>query len=344
MDASGTMHVLVEVEIGAGERGLAHKRSTDRGVTWSDPVRIAPSVPARPQDFGSITVGADGTIHATYISVLAASDGYTHIFNVRSTDGGRTWSNEERVDRFPVGGCCECCNQVVSITPRGEIVVAFRSNIANRRDIHITRSADGGRTFSEPVLIQSEPWYIEGCPGTGPSIAIDTANTLHLVWRDARDAESPGSLYYAQLSDGSTATPPNVHVNPPLGTDGEYPIVATDAGGERVGIAWFANDGVYQSVRNAGGVDRTQLSPQGLVNPGVHIAWQRNGFITLWQEDRSGAADLVMMRTDVTSHVNDDPRDVFDQHNEHRFMYVDLLGRIYDAPPLARWWMRVPRP
>ncbi|MCU0341692.1 MAG: glycoside hydrolase, partial [Spirosomaceae bacterium] len=33
MDASGTMHVLVEVEIGAGERGLAHKRSTDRGVT-----------------------------------------------------------------------------------------------------------------------------------------------------------------------------------------------------------------------------------------------------------------------------------------------------------------------
>jgi hypothetical protein len=222
----------------------------------------------------------------------------------------------------------------VIITSRGEVVVAFR---LNRRDVHVTRSNDGGRTFAPAVLIQAEPWYIEGCPGTGPSIVCDSTNTLHITWRDARDPASPGSLFYAQLPDGSTQTPPNMFINPPLGTDGEYPVVATDRTGASVGIVWFANDGVWQLLRNGAEMKRTALSTRALENPGVHIVWHGTGFLVIWQDVIDGVADLRMVRTDLETSVRDD----HDADTSTPWMYVDLLGRMFTHPPYAGWWMRV---
>ncbi|HLP29375.1 MAG TPA: sialidase family protein [Candidatus Didemnitutus sp.] len=326
MDKNNTMHVVMEQPIHNNERALHHQSSTDLGVTWSMPVRISAEPPARPQDFASIAVDENGSIYVSYISVLPSnSDGYTHIFLSRSDDGGLTWSRETRVDSFPVGGCCECCNQNIIIDANGNVVIAFRSNIMNRRDVHLTRSSDGGRTFSTPQLIQSEPWMIDGCPGTGPSVAADTTGTLHVSWRDTRDSRYAGSCYYATVPPNSTATPINVLLNPPLGTDGEYPIVATDPSGMTVAMVYHSYDGVYFTEREML-PGRTTLSTQALANPCVSVVWHGSGFLSIWQEQRGSLSDIVSYRTDVVSSVADSkesgsvPCDAM--------LYFDLRGRI----------------
>ena len=273
MDGNGVMHVLVEKMIVGGGNALHHQSSTDLGATWSMPVRISAEPPARPQDFATIAIDKQNNLYVSFISVLATMpDSYTHIFLVRSTDGGLTWSKEERVDRFTLGGCCECCNQNVIIANNGDVVVAFRSNIANRRDVHIARSTNNGVTFSTPVLIQSESWMIGGCPGTGPSIACDSRSTLHITWRDARNASSPGSCFYAALPSGSMNTPMNMLINSPIGADGEYPIVATSTSGDSVGIVWHGTNGVFFAQRSMLPMP-TMLSSQDLMNPCVSVVW-----------------------------------------------------------------------
>lgn len=304
MDAQNTMHILFERSIGGSERGLFHQTSSNNGATWTTPVRVSAKPPARPQDFASIALAPDGrTIYVSFISLLAeGSDGYTHIFVVRSTNGGATWSEEKRVDSFPVGGCCECCNQNILVMPSGEVVVAFRSNINNRRDIHVTRSNDGGSTFTTPLLVQAEPWFINGCPGTGPSITCDSTSTLHVTWRDARNTNFPTSCYYARIPVGTTNTPENVLVNPPLGTDGEYPIVASNPEGSSVGIAWYSSEGVFYTDKSIL-PKSTMLSNQAIENPGVHIVWHGTGYLVVWQEKRGHVADLMSVRTVLTTSV-----------------------------------------
>jgi len=327
LDKNNIMHVVFDLSIGNNERALHHRSSSDMGATWSMPVRISAEPPARPQDFATIAVDDEGAIYISYISVLAdASDEYTHIFLVRSTDGGKAWSREKRVDAFPVGGCCECCIQNIIVDAKGDVVIAFRSNIMNRRDIHIVRSSDRGQTLSAPQLIQSEPWFINGCPGTGPSIRSDSTGTLHITWRDTRDAAFAGSCYYASVPPNSTATPVNVLINPPIGTDGEYPIVATEPSGTSVAMVYHSFDGVYYTERDMLPSRRT-LSTQGLSNPCVSVVWHGNGFLSVWQEQRESGADIVSYRTDVVSAVEDSAESHEPMQCES-ILYFDLQGRI----------------
>ena len=325
MDGRGVMHVLVEKMITGAGNALHHQSSTDLGETWSTPVRISAEPPARPQDFASIAIDKQNNLYVSFISVLATMpDSYTHIFLVRSTDGGLTWSKEERVDRFTLGGCCECCNQNLTIADNGDVVVAFRSNIANRRDVHIARSTNNGVTFSTPLLIQSETWMIGGCPGTGPSIKCDSRGTLHITWRDARNESSPGSCFYAALPSGSMNTPMNMLINSPIGTDGEYPIVATSTSGDSVGIVWHGTDGVFFAQRSML-PSRTMLSSQDLQNPCVSAVWHGSGFLAIWQEHVSGANDIVSFRTDITSDVQAD----FNTREPCQYtQFYDYLGRV----------------
>ena len=327
LDKNNIMHVAVEQSIGNNERALHHRSSSDMGASWSMPVRISAEPPARPQDFATIAVDDEGAIYISYISVLSdASDEYTHIFLVRSTDGGKTWSRERRVDAFAVGGCCECCIQNIIVDAKGDVVIAFRSNIMNRRDIHIVRSSDGGQTFTAPQLIQSEPWFIDGCPGTGPSVRSDSTGTLHITWRDTRDVAFAGSCYYAAVPPNSTSTPINVLLNPPLGTDGEYPIVATDPSGTSVAMVYHSFDGIYYTEREMLPTRRT-LSTQGLSNPCVSVVWHGNGFLSIWQEQRESGSDIVSYRTDIVSAIDDSPESTVSVQCDP-ILFFDLQGRI----------------
>jgi hypothetical protein len=90
----------------------------------------------------------------------------------------------------------------------GSIYLAFRNIYpGNLRDISFTVSRDG-RVFSSPVRVSEDHWALNGCPDDGPTMAIDRAGTVHIVWPTLVDGPEPAiGLFHASTRDGVTFTP-----------------------------------------------------------------------------------------------------------------------------------------
>lgn len=85
-------------------------------------------------------------------------------------------------------GTCECCRTAILADGAGNIHLAYRSitfpsALADKqvRDMVYKVSADQGKTFSGSKPISKDNWEINGCPHSGPSLAV-VKNTVHAVW------------------------------------------------------------------------------------------------------------------------------------------------------------------
>jgi hypothetical protein len=68
------------------------------------------------------------------------------------------------------------------------------------REVVVARSADGGRTFSDPVRVQRDGWVFPGCPHAGPSVAVDGEGRVFTTWYTGK--EGGQGLYYSVSGDG----------------------------------------------------------------------------------------------------------------------------------------------
>lgn len=101
---------------------------------------------------------------------------------------------------------CYCCKTTVA--SRGNNVYAVWRHVypGSHRDIAFTVSRDRGKTFSAPVRVSDDHWQIDGCPDNGPSMAVDNANRVHVLWptpADGTDMSSMG-IFYAMSKDAAT--------------------------------------------------------------------------------------------------------------------------------------------
>jgi hypothetical protein len=60
-------------------------------------------------------------------------------------------------------------------------------------------SSDTGSTFSAPVRISTDNWVVDGCPHTGPSIAVNQTG-LHFAWYTMGGG---GGVYYCHMTGDS---------------------------------------------------------------------------------------------------------------------------------------------
>ena len=75
------------------------------------------------------------------------------------------------------------------------------------RHIAVAATADGGQTFSEPVVVSDDRWMIAGCPVSGAALLAAPDGALRVIWYTAGEAGAPG-LYWSESRDGGrTFTP-----------------------------------------------------------------------------------------------------------------------------------------
>lgn len=103
----------------------------------------------------------------------------------------KKWSPNKFAYISPEDHVCECCKP--SITVKGKTVsVMFRNWLKGSRDLYLTSSTDGGKTFSQAEKLGIGTWPLKGCPMDGGGVSIDSKNQTHTAWQ--RD----GIVYYAQ--------------------------------------------------------------------------------------------------------------------------------------------------
>ena len=281
-------------------------KSTDKGLSWSQPKNIVDSDDSSKyaQDFCSIAVDSTDNLYVSFLDARESQRKQStnmQLYMTKSTDGGETWSKNKKVNNMVsgLGGTCECCKQDIEVSPEGNVYIAFRSNINNRRDIWVCRSMDGGETFENVILIQDGIWTINACPVTGPNIALDKNENLHIVWRDNRDNSGVARIYYSMLKKDSSAATKNILLSRKSSLLVDYPNISVDAD-SNVAIVYQTSDkGMHYYYGKPPQTDFSDIEafPANGKKEFVNVEISTNGTRYLcWQDSRRDNGDIYFAK------------------------------------------------
>lgn len=304
IDTKNRIHMVwVEARVNK-QQDVWYSRSSDMGETWTDPKAVTDDSSKYAQDFISIACDSSDRLYVSFLDLREKKQGTStteQLYLTISTDGGETWGANKRVTHYTdgVGGTCECCKQDIAVSPDGDVYIAYRSNINNQRDMHVVRSTDAGLTFEPPILIQASPWFISACPVSGPNIALDKHQNLHVVWRDSRDAVGTPKIYYARLDHGSSDIPGNLLLSGDA-LQPDWADVDAYGNGENVAVVYQTFDKGLQYVL----ISENLSEPMHIVADTTdskkvlgQIAFAKDGtrYIT-WTDDRNDNGDVFFTR------------------------------------------------
>lgn len=277
--ADGTVHAIYPIGLsGIPEeadpfevvRTVYHRRSTDGGESWSEPVEV---------DQGNAgfyagrkyLLAADhtsGNLYAVwYGNAKPKIDPQTDdvdIFLRASADGGRTWSDRRVVNDDAEDGYTNHYDPGISIAPNGRIDIAwydFRNspyperfpddfaapfNHGGFQDVYYAWSTDGGRTFSPNVrvtdrIINREIGVWSNNIHSHMSVGIaSTDDAAYFAWQDTRNG-----TYEQQAEDVYMASAQHAGSAPKDGGESAMSLLGIGGSGLALGmgiamvVAWW---------------------------------------------------------------------------------------------------------
>ncbi|MEW6732452.1 MAG: sialidase family protein [Acidobacteriota bacterium] len=141
----------------------------------------------------SIKVDANGTIHVCFLDdsntkfvEKTASAGFKSsffdrdIFYKQSTDGGKTFSTPVRLPVDAPNLSFARNRAILTVDNKGNIYVAFDSddlNALKSNALFLTKSTDGGKTFSNPILV-ADPSDLKGCAIFYATMTTDPSDNI----------------------------------------------------------------------------------------------------------------------------------------------------------------------
>jgi hypothetical protein len=169
---------------GAGNWNIFYKRSTDRGLTWSNNVNLS-------NNDSSIAYNPAIAVSGSYVHVVwyNKQDGNFEEQYTRSTDGGITWNSKIRL----------AYNTDISLhrsiaASGSNVHFVWFNNRDDKYDIYYKNSIDGGDTWSDDVQLTNtaSAYY-------NPAVAI-SGSVVHVAWQDFTDGN--WEIYYKCSTDG----------------------------------------------------------------------------------------------------------------------------------------------
>ncbi len=250
---AGNVYVIWDRNIPFGNGDWQHTRSemvfvrsTDDGKTWS-----APSVVSKnPSAAGhNLTVAPDGTVYLA--RAFLGTEDY-EITLAASLDGGQTFEAGRTVTHAKSKGACKgpdfpraCMFPSVDVDARGRVFVAWTDYRNGDGDIMAATSDDRGRTWTQPVRVNSDP------AGNGKDqlmhwMSVDRSDgSAYVVFFDRRgDAKNlKPTVTLARSTDGGRTFVnyawSGKTLDPMEASLGDYIGIA--AGGGRVYAGWPEN-------------------------------------------------------------------------------------------------------
>lgn len=236
--------------------------SSDGGLTWGPPVTVivdrsfvffndkqalvADDFAGSPHR-GNVYVAWDRLIEDPLGQIfVGAFSGPAMV--ARSANAGASFETPQVV--FATGRNKQTIGNVPIVLPDGTVVVAgtYFENASlkkNAQRLWVTRSRDGGRTFSPPELtlaMMSMPVPGLRTGDTVPSFAVDRrSGRLYASWQDVGFSHGKRNDVLVTWSDdaGRTwSTPVKANDTPPGAQDAFMPAIAVDSRG-RVGILYY---------------------------------------------------------------------------------------------------------
>jgi hypothetical protein len=268
-------------------------RSLDGGRTFEAPLRLNDDRPIS-HSFEDLAVAGDGTVLVGWID---SRDGHgrTATYLARVTERG---SKLERVTKLEGGETCVCCRLGVNAGPGDTAAVLWRKVFpGDVRDMVVSRSSDGGRTFAPASLVHADNWKITACPHRGGRLAADAKGRAYAVWYTEATTDRPDVLF-AVAADGRRFGPPR-RVNTSSGSVPDHARLAVGSDGRGI-VVWEDSTAVRRRIllRSIGEGGRT-LGPVRTLSQAIKawapdVAVVPGGFLVAWHEERFPSTRTVV--------------------------------------------------
>jgi hypothetical protein len=260
--------------------------SRDSGKTWAPPLS-----PHR-----------DGTkTQHGFVSFFNTANGVGLVWlDGRDTVGGKgamtlraATSISGKDDMLVAPRVCDCCPTAAANTADGPIV-AFRGRTADEiRDIYVSRF--DGKSWSAPVLVNSDGWKINGCPVNGPAIAA-RGRDVAIAWFTVQGGQ--GRAYVAFSSDSGRTFRAPVRVDDE-GSTGRVQVELLADGSAAVSWIEFGKGPSQLKVRtvsSSGAKSRPTDIAMGLGTQFPRMAAAKGELVFAWTENSRGIIRIYTAR------------------------------------------------
>ncbi len=172
-------------------------KSTDDGVTWSDPVTVSDGVSGVQGSFPATS--SDGEL---YIVWRSSSSGGQIRFD-KSTDGGVTFGTDKIVTNAPDAWFPHMAVDLSGGPFHNNIYVVWNDLRNGDDDVFLSISSDGGGNWSSPIRVNNDP-VSNGKVQYWPSIAISELGEIVILFYDSRNTANNNIIeaYIARSTDG----------------------------------------------------------------------------------------------------------------------------------------------
>ena len=273
---------------------LRLSRSTDGGRSFGASTLVNDDDQVIQHTFDALQIAPDGVLHLAWIDGREGKK-EPGTFVARSSDQGRTVTKNAKLD----DNTCVCCRTSIATSSDGIVYVAWRKIFeGNIRETVVSRSTDGGQTFSTPVVVGNDRWVYQACPHRPASLGVDRLGRLYVVWYTEGDDETP-AIYLAYSDDQGRTFSEKKQLNRSKGTFPDHPQMAVDAQG-RVIVIWEEQSPVRREIVMSHSLDRGRsFSPPQKLNE-KHgqtptVAVNGEGTVVMgWKEHAMPAHRLVI--------------------------------------------------
>lgn len=267
-------------------------RSYDEGKTWT---RSSTAIESSGKGFTPKLGWGRGRSLVVVWADERRADKAWDIYARRSPDGGDTWEPEQLLSRFPQQTVADLAVSPEMIGDGQDRFWAVWLGLRNGRSaFYLSRSSDGGRTWTGPVALSGQSVSVFG------QRLVRSGERLLLVWQDSPTGTD--RIYAVTSGDGGVtwSSPTRVdHVPPDSTAAAGSPAVMLGPGAEAF-VAWHdgrnGRDDIFLGRSPDGGrtwgTEDTRLDmdePGTAVSRYPGIARAEDGRLAVaWEDDRAG--------------------------------------------------------